>query len=523
MRRAICCFGWGVVLIGLLGPVAHANGESCSLEIKKVDTSNTSSATYLYRATLYQSFSRVVGQGVRVRDNSAQEFAEAIKKEPEAYRAAHPVRGVITLGTQKFGYAIDSSVEPKKEENEEDKQADAKEEEAQKSESVLSALSTVLTGGTKEAPENKKAFKPVPYDRLYIDTDHDGDLTDEKVIEALSTRALNNDTYFSCTFPRVDLSIEVESEQVDYAVIPSTRAYNSGTYGRVYGSFRAGAYREGEITVDGKKRRLVLIDFNGNGRFDDASSFNDSISSSDGRVYPVRGDRLYVDPDMNSSSRSPYDVTSGDDIFDVNPLLCLDGKFYQMTVTPAGDKLTLEPADVEVGYVTNAVGDYRALVYGDAGLVKICSDETGKAPVPVGSWKLMNYTLDRTGFEEKKAKEEGEEPSILGVLTEALGTGAEGRPPRRTAVAASGTNRCKAVEVKKDETVKLPFGPPYRPEVDVQYRSGADQVSLGMSLVGSAGEICTSMYVNGNRPGKPQFTITDPEGEKVAEGAFEYG
>ncbi len=520
MRRAICCFGWGVVAIGLLGPVAHANGESCSLEMKKVDTSNTSSDTRLYRATSSQSFYHPVARGVRVRDNSAQEFAETIKKEPEAYRAEFPVRGVVKFGTLKFGYALDTSVEPVKEK--EDK-ADAKEAEEKKSESVLSALSKVLTGDTKKAEEETTPFKPVPYDRLYIDTDRDGDLTDEEVIEASSTRNDSNNRYYSCNFPRIDLPIEVESVPVDYAITLSTMAYGDDKFGYVNGSFQAGAYREGEITLDGKKRRLVLIDFNGNGRFDDPSTFRDSAGSSSERVYTIRGDRLYVDPDMNASGRSAYDVTSADDMFAVGSLLCLDGRFYKMTVSPSGDKLTLEPADLDVGYVTNAVGNYRAVIYGDLGLIKIQSDESGKAPVPAGSWKLMNYTLDRTGYEEKKAKEKNEEPSILGVLTEALGTDDNGRPPRRTVVAASGTNRYKAVDVKEDETVELPFGPPYRPEVDVQYRRGADQVSLGMSLVGSAGEVCTSMYVNGSRPGKPQFTITDPEGNKVAEGVFEYG
>lgn len=526
MGKAICCCGWVLVVTGLLLPVASASGESCSLEIKKVDPSSTSNDTYLFRATSSQSFFLPVGEGVRFRDNQAQEFAGVIKKEPESYRAVHPVRGVVRLGTQKFAYVLDTSVEPEKEKKDAE-ESEGKEEKSEKSEGVLSALAKVLTGGEKkpdkDKPDKNRPFKPVPYDRLYFDRDGDGDLTDEEVIEASSTRDLNNNRYFACTFPRIDLTIEVESESVDYAMVLNTTAYDGGNYGYVNGSFSAGAYREGELTVDGKKRRLVLIDFNANGRFDDASRFESSVRYSDGQVRPILGDRLYVDPDMKATYRSPYDVTSGDDLFDVGSLLCLEGKFYKMTVSPSGDKLTLEPADVELGYVTNAVGEYRAVVYGDAGLLKLRSDESGKAPVPVGSWKLMNYTLDRTGFEPEKKPEENAEPSILGVLTDALEAAAPVGPPRQTFVAANATTAYEAVEVKKGETVKLPFGPPYRPQVDVQYRSGADEVSLGMSLVGSAGEICSNMYVNGNRPEKPAFTITGPDGEKVAEGAFEYG
>jgi hypothetical protein len=44
-----------------------------------------------------------------------------------------------------------------------------------------------------------------------------------------------------------------------------------------------------------------------------------------------------------------------------------------------------------------------------------------------------------------------------------------------------------------------------------------------MSLVGSAGEVCTNLAVNGLRPDKPAFTITDNEDKVIGAGQFEYG
>ena len=41
--------------------------------------------------------------------------------------------------------------------------------------------------------------------------------------------------------------------------------------------------------------------------------------------------------------------------------------------------------------------------------------------------------------------------------------------------------------------------------------------------MGSAGEVCTNMMVDGDRPSKPEFTITDPKGKVVEQGSFEYG
>jgi hypothetical protein len=67
----------------------------------------------------------------------------------------------------------------------------------------------------------------------------------------------------------------------------------------------------------------------------------------------------------------------------------------------------------------------------------------------------------------------------------------------------------------------MPFGPPYTPTVTA---SGAGiQVLLALSLVGSAGETCTDLTVDGGRPAKPAFTITDDKDQVVQTGKFEYG
>jgi hypothetical protein len=44
-----------------------------------------------------------------------------------------------------------------------------------------------------------------------------------------------------------------------------------------------------------------------------------------------------------------------------------------------------------------------------------------------------------------------------------------------------------------------------------------------MNLMGSTGEECTSMTVEGTQPPKPTFTITDSAGKVVESGSFEYG
>ena len=71
----------------------------------------------------------------------------------------------------------------------------------------------------------------------------------------------------------------------------------------------------------------------------------------------------------------------------------------------------------------------------------------------------------------------------------------------------------------------MPFGPPYRPVVTASpapVRAG-QTAQLALSLVGSGGEVCSNLRVDGKRPEKPEFTISTADGEEVERGTFEYG
>jgi hypothetical protein len=79
------------------------------------------------------------------------------------------------------------------------------------------------------------------------------------------------------------------------------------------------------------------------------------------------------------------------------------------------------------------------------------------------------------------------------------------------------------LKVTKNATARLSIGPPYKPVVRVQFRKDKDHVNLGLTLVGVGGEMCTDMNIRGNRPARPQLTITTPDGKVVERGSFEYG
>jgi hypothetical protein len=489
----------GIAAIVALAAVSVACGETFELELKRVDPTS-SSITPIERmisSTSYQRFyaRRGTQPGYSSSNEGEAEFAKIIKKEPAEYVCKSPFRGVAELGTQKFAFVFDTN-------------PDAKDNE--------------------RISDESKAEDLQRYSRLYFDLNCNGDLTDDTPIDAEpgTVYTTSSSAYARYAFPAVDVTVEADGSKMDYAFRISlySRAYSSYSY--TYASLYAAAYRTGEITVDGKKARVYLVDFNSNGRFDDLSGIDDSIMLSDGTAYPRQGDVIWVNPDPATVSyASPYDPTSTDAQQYVSKMLNVDGQFYDMEITPAGDKLTLSSSSKPVGYITNPNKGYRAVVYGDQGMMKISGDESGKSPLPVGKWRLLSYTLDGTKLdvaeEEEKPADEG--PSLLESLANALTRSAPTTTrPQITLVAARGKRDTQAVEVREGETVAFPFGPPYKLKVAASPYSGG-RASLRLSIVGVAGEVCNNMMVKGQRPPKPTFTITGPDGQEVASGNFEYG
>ena len=106
------------VLGGLVGFAASAGAETCTLEIKRLETIRPEGIVggvpddYLYRSVGSQSFSMQVGTGKsRISFPGMKEREEAfkklVKKEPQ-YQSETPLRGIFRLGSQEYAFALDA-------------------------------------------------------------------------------------------------------------------------------------------------------------------------------------------------------------------------------------------------------------------------------------------------------------------------------------------------------------------------------------------------------------------------------
>jgi len=325
------------------------------------------------------------------------------------------------------------------------------------------------------------------FNRLYIDMDHDGDLTDEEVIKAVTARASNNKS--TCNFGVIDITIEAGGVSYDFAVHSTIRSKIRPGNVIAKAQFSASAYRAGEIEIDGETHQVILVDHNNNGRFNDVASITDER-------WIVHGDMIYMDPDnpTGTGPKPPRNRIEVGDIFN------MAGTYYDMKVSPSGNHCSPVPPEYEIGYVETAVDNFQAVAYGDLGVRNISSDESGKAPLPAGVWNILSYTLDAADGDDD-----------------------EKDPSKQTTASVRSLTDVAPVTVIGGETLDLKLGAPFRGIVDVQVAQNTRSVSLGLTIVGASSESGVSLTVNGKRPPAHKFTITNATGEVVVTGAFGYG
>ena len=456
------CAGTVIVAMAatcLLSP--PTNAADVSLELQKLEFRSRyeprdKDPDFLLRATHSQFY--YINTGDKNRRRQEPDFQPLVKKEPQ-YKSEHQFHEVAKFGSDHYPFVFDAA--------------------------------NLESDG---------------FDLLYFDANRNGDLTDDPVIKALPKSSRSRGLR---EFPRVDITVNADGRKVDYAFFIT--ASHSSYSGREtdyydYASLYAAAYRQTDLVLDGKSHRIVLVDFNSNGRFDDEFRVDPNARYADDRVYARSGDVVLVDPDSSVRTQLGYGVTQRKERHPVSKLICINNRFYELTVPPAGDKISLTPLETPLGAVTNPNGPYEALLYNDKGVVKIVGEKSKPVPLPAGDWQLVRYTINRTSRK-----------SILNVLFNT--------EPGPTFVSATATTKYPIVELSDGKTTGLPFGPPYKPTVKAfRMRANSDQTaSLELQIKGSAGELCTDMEINGSRPGKPSFEIKTPKGKVIKRNKFKFG
>ena len=200
------------------------------------------------------------------------------------------------------------------------------------------------------------------WDRLFMDSDGDGNLNDETAVTAY--RIEQYYTYFG----PVKVVFEGEDGPIVYHL--NFRFYNRDEQNRRLDVY-SGCWYEGDITVAGAKKRCVLIDQNVNGTFDDKA------------LEAHNCDRIRI-----GMKTSPEAACVGNYVE-------VDGVLYNPEIARDGAYVILAKAeDVKFGDIQlpETITEFSA--GGENGLFTV-KPEKGTTSLPVGEYRVNYWSIDR--------------------------------------------------------------------------------------------------------------------------------
>src|SRR5690606_25192681 len=108
---------------------------------------------------------------------------------------------------------------------------------------------------------------------------------------------------------------------------------------------------------------------------------------------------------------SGYSPSTSPDRQHLSKLVNIEGRYYKITATASGDKVTVEPAELPLAAVVNSNGPYRAVIFGEHGLIKISGEADKPVAVPAGEWRVLEYQIDLTNVVAKPASQPEDSPA----------------------------------------------------------------------------------------------------------------
>lgn len=199
------------------------------------------------------------------------------------------------------------------------------------------------------------------HDIVYIDSNGDGNLSDETSIKAY--RMTQNNSYFG----PLKVVFQIEDGPVTYHF--NLMYYGGNRRKRMYAI--PGCWYEGEITVDGNKKHCLLFDYNTNGTFNDKSP------------EPGNSDRIRIGPLDTQPPRF------------VGNYIYVNNKLYRPEIARDGAYIKLaEAEDVKFGNVRLPESITGFSAGGENGLFTI-KPENRTGSLPVGKYKISEWTIER--------------------------------------------------------------------------------------------------------------------------------
>jgi len=307
--------------------------------------------------------------------------------------------------------------------------------------------------------------------KFYVDSDRDGDLSDEKPFEGENGRSglvfknvLIGAAQKEKSAAKVNIQVWSRSGRAAYIAITPSECY-------------AGNVKLGDTTHE-----VAFIDADFDGRC--GSVF----------VPPfARGRQAFDFMAFDKNANGTFDVLNPmREVFPLPRMLNVGETYYSLKLEPDGSAVTIEKAKPEFGTLEVGSADMEVVLYSDAGMYQLFGSE--KYTIPPGKYQLMALLL-------KGTDEEGHKWELQ---------------------SSRGFSAFDNFEIVTGEKSRMEAGPPLTVATDV--RKSGNSVRLSVSVKGRMGEeYPAGATKNDGRQSAPDFKILDESGKTLVTGSFRYG
>ncbi len=300
------------------------------------------------------------------------------------------------------------------------------------------------------------------YDRVVVDSNCDGDLTNETAYKPFEVQEYDKN-YYRAVFAPVKVVFSTQDGPVTYHF--QVQFHLSSNRSSV--NLGSACYYEGQVMIGGKSHQCALVDANANGTFNDsADDFGqiDRILIDKGKIWDARFNGRYIE---------------------------VDGKFYHPEPSQDGAFVAFTSCEnIVLGEVRVPEGLTKVRVGGLNGLLDLRHTK-GVGKLPVGKYRVYDWEIER--------KDEAGVPWKL---------------------AGRSFPNSVLLEVTKEKAATLDVGEPVVSSLAMNPEGG--QYSFNQGLQGKLGERI-DVECNGTRPAAPKIRIKNKAGTFDQTYSLEYG
>jgi hypothetical protein len=369
------------------------------------------------------------------------------------------------------------------------------------------------------------------YDRLVLDLNGNGDLTDDPVFERSSEGPRgSNPGYEQAVFGPIELPADKVQGIWRPRLYAEMYLYNKGelsnydtTQPRQIGQLRlqAGNYLETTVEVNGVKQKFGVVDGNCNFRIGDSVTIHKIMrrAGDPGSWYMSSGD-FYL-RDRNNSGQFERTAT-GTDAEMYSSLIYFGGKPFSTQLAADLKSIKFEPFSGPVGELVSK-GKLSDLIMGwekakDQWEALAPDMVDGKAVVPTGSYRISSCSVGAKKPDGGWVKAQSSEVPDKTIAVEAgKATTLEYGLPLALEVTANKQRADQSGSSGIMGAARALFGSSTSSSQDWMLR-------MDLKIAGAAGEKYSGFSSSdGSAVSPPRFQVVDAAGKEVATGNFEFG